>query len=270
MRRAFAWGVNAYPTAPLQGCVNDVKDLAEYLMVYQGWQPEEIRLLTDERATKHEIIQRLAWLVSDLQPGDVALYHESRHGAKVATRKPDSGEIDGYDEVACPVEFDWSPETYIVDDSFLGFMAAVPDGVTFLWISDSCYSGGLSRVMPLAAGKPRRPRSIRQPVDMQWRAMTAERRGMRARKIGGALRNVLLLAACTEDQEASDAYFGWRWNGALTWHLLHLLKKGAEQLPMKDLVKVLAENLRKDGFDQTPELLGSEEAMERAFLQAIV
>jgi hypothetical protein len=268
MRRAFLWGVNNYPTAPLQGCVNDVNDMAEHMRVNLGWQPEEIRILTDERATKDAVIQRLAWLVYGLQPGDVVLYHESRHGAKVAARN-EAGEVDKLDEVAVPYDFDWTPETYIIDDSLLGFMAAVPDGATLLWVSDSCYSGGLSRLMP-ALSRLRTPRAMPLTADMRWRVATAESKGLKTTResanYGDALRNVLLLAACTEDQEASDAFFGFRWNGALTWHLLRLLKTDMADAPMYEVAKVLAEKLLYDGFEQVPMLIGNEAMKQRPFL----
>jgi len=97
--KALLVGINAYPGAPLAGCVNDVTDMAAYLTKEAKFDPAGIRLLVDARATKAEIETRLKWLVKDAKPGDRLVFHYSGHGTQVADRTGD--EIDGLDEVIC-------------------------------------------------------------------------------------------------------------------------------------------------------------------------
>lgn len=144
MNKAFLVGINEYPSAPLRGCVDDIQDMADFLVKDRGFVEDNIRLLVDGRATTSAILERLKWLVSDVREGDQILFHYSGHGAQVPTRSP-HGEVDGLDEVICPVDFDWTDEHLIRDKNFIEIFAAVPKGVTFIWVSESCHSGDLSR-----------------------------------------------------------------------------------------------------------------------------
>ena len=144
MNRALLVGINAYPGNELNGCVNDVKDMADFLVKYCNFQYGDIRLLVDERATTDGIKVRLGWLLNGLRPGDRVLFHYSGHGAQVPTRNP-QGEVDGLDEVICPVDFDWTDDHMIRDKDFHSMFSTIPEGVEFVWVSDSCHSQDLSR-----------------------------------------------------------------------------------------------------------------------------
>lgn len=98
--KALLVGINRYPGAPLAGCVNDIQDMAHFLVNKMHFSPASIRLLADGRATTQAILDRLHWLVADLKAGDRVVFHYSGHGAQVPTRNPE-GEVDGLDEVVC-------------------------------------------------------------------------------------------------------------------------------------------------------------------------
>jgi hypothetical protein len=68
-KRALLVGLNHYPdpTNNLKGCVNDVLMSSQHLQNNYGFAVEDIRLLTDERATTANIRKRLAWLASDMR-----------------------------------------------------------------------------------------------------------------------------------------------------------------------------------------------------------
>ena len=99
MNKALLVGINAYPNCPLRGCVNDITDMANLLVTKFGFKPEEIRLLTDARATTSAILERIKWLAGS-QPGDRVFFHYSGHGAQYPARN-DKSEIDGQYEVIC-------------------------------------------------------------------------------------------------------------------------------------------------------------------------
>ena len=170
MDRALLVGINSYPGAPLAGCLNDVTDMATFLIGQRGFPAESIRLLTDSRATTAAILERLQWLLDGLAPGDRVLFHYSGHGTQIALRD-ESGTVDRMDDAICPVDFDWSEQHMISGVQFKRIFSSVPKGVEFVWISDSCHSGALDRVAP-GSGAPSvaRQRFLAPPADLAWRA----------------------------------------------------------------------------------------------------
>ena len=264
MQRALLVGINEYPSAPLHGCVNDVQDMAEFLVERCGFDMNDVRLLTDARATTQGILERIGWLLTGVRLGDRIFFQYSGHGAQMATRNP-QGEVDGLDEVICPVDFDWSDDHVIRDKDFDRIFSAVPPGVEFVWVSDSCHSGDLSRDIPHPG---RLPRSMPLPADMDWRLRTARKAGLRAlgmRSAGGL--QVALVSGCAAEQTSADAVFSGRSNGALTYYLLQVLKDAASgNSPLAGVVEQVRLLLRNNGFEQIPALEGSEEISDRPFL----
>ena len=268
MNRALLVGINQYPSSPLRGCVNDVVDMANFLVTSCGFVEPDIRLLTDSRATTEGILDRLGWLLTGLRSGDRVLFHYSGHGAQMATRNP-QGEIDGLDEVICPVDFDWSDEHAIRDKDFNRLFSTVPDGVEFVWISDSCHSGDLTRAIP----PPRKifaRKTLIPPADLNWRIQTAGRLTRRALGMvrAGQGPNVALIAGCKDNQESADAEFNGKPNGALTYFLLGELKtpNGLSE-SLTQVVANVFEAVRAGGYSQEPQLEGSDAIKHRGFLQ---
>ncbi len=219
MDRALLVGIIKYPGNALYGCVNDITDMANFLKDKCGFAMNSIRLLTDARATKAAIVERLNLLVNGARPGDRLVFHYSGHGAQMPTRNP-AAEVDKLDEVICPVDFDWSDEHAIRDKDFYKIFATVPDGVEFIWISDSCHSGDLTREFPKL--KPDHyHKTIMPPEDINWRLQTArELIGKKSTKIqtttlARAVKelNVALISGCKSDETSADAQFNKKANG---------------------------------------------------------
>ena len=147
MNRALLVGINNYPSAPLNGCLNDISDMAKFLTTKCEFSPDEVRLLADSRATKSNILERLAWLLTGLHEGDRIFFHFSGHGVQLPARNS-QGEVHGLDEAICPFDFDWTDEHSIRDKEFNNIFASIPRGVDFVWVSDSCHSGDLESGIP--------------------------------------------------------------------------------------------------------------------------
>lgn len=259
MDKALLVGINRYSSAPLAGCVNDVQDMAKWLVATRGFEAGNIRLLTDGRATTKAILERLNWLVGGLKNGDRILFHYSGHGAQVATRAG-SGEVDGKDEVICPVDFDWTDAHMIRDKDFHQLFSDIPAGVIACWVSDSCHSGDLERDMPPVGQQPRR---MVPPEDIAWR-MEATSVPV-STMVSGELPNIALISGCRSDQTSADAHFEGRANGALTHFLLDALRSDPST-PMLQLLLDVRQALSAGGYSQVPQLECPATAVSRPFL----
>lgn len=267
MDKALLVGINRYPAAPLRGCANDISDMADFVVKRCGFAMNDVRLLADERATTSEILERLNWLVDGVSPGDRILFHYSGHGAQMATRDH-QGEIDGLDEVICPVDFDWTDGHVIRDKDFSRIFASVPAGVEFVWISDSCHSGDLSKDFPPDGALWK---SFPTPIDIQWRIDTAKAVGLEAltfRSAGLKPSSVALISGCQSDQTSADATFDGRPNGALTYYLLKVLQsQNALDLPLDQVIEATKKEMAKTGkYRQIPGIEGSPEIIKKPFL----
>jgi len=90
-QRALLVGINKYKMAnsDLSGCVNDVTNIRDGLIKFFGFTIDDIRVITDDRATKKAIMERLTWLVKGAKAGDRMLFHFSGHGSQVRDREGD-------------------------------------------------------------------------------------------------------------------------------------------------------------------------------------
>jgi hypothetical protein len=259
MNRAFLVGINAYPGQPLNGCVNDVNDMADFLVKNCGFQPSDIRLLVDSRATTDNIKERLSWLTSGAAKGDRLLFHYSGHGALFPERD-NNGDIVAVHDCICPVDFDWTREHALFDDDLRAIIDVVPTDTEFIYVSDSCNSGDLTRVM-----RQYRPKYFQPPADIAWRLRTA-------RSLGTAQSEIPhdrcgLISGCKSDQESADAVFNNRPNGALTYYLLNTLKQSnALSVPLTSLVAGLDTTLNQNGYTQQPQLRGPDSITGKGFL----
>ena len=245
--------------------------MADFLVSKCNFSHDDIRLLTDQRATAKSILDRLGWLLNGIRKGDRIFFHYSGHGAQVAARDP-QGQTDRFDEVICPVDFSFDDNsTMIRDKDFVRLFKSVPAGVEFDWVSDSCFSGGLTRAMvalPSNVTAMKRKTFI-LPVDIQWRNQSAEAANIRPLGMKGAAQqlNVALISGCTATQESADADIGGRYNGALTYYLLSVLKgSNGLRAPLTQIVKTVVQDLVKARFTQNPELLGSRGIGKKPFL----
>ena len=167
-RRALLIGINNYPdpASRLEGCVNDVFLMSSVLQE-SGFDPEEIRIVLDERATTQGIMERLHWLLAGVRDGDQRMLFYSGHGAKIPGYDV-KDEPDHVDECLVPYDFDWSPAHAILDNQFCELYSQLPYGSYFVAMFDCCHSGGITR----DAGP--RVRGVTPPDDIRHRALRWE------------------------------------------------------------------------------------------------
>ncbi|MEP6699190.1 MAG: caspase family protein [Verrucomicrobiota bacterium] len=165
-KRALLVGINNYPNADdrLEGCVNDVFKMSATLQQI-GFDPENIRVLLDERATAAAIRERFAWLLEDPQPGDQRVFFYSGHGAQIPDYNSDEI-VDHTDETFVPYDFDWNDQsTHLTDDSFSDLYAQLPYETAFVVFLDCCHAGGMTR----AGGA--KVRGLNPPDDIRHRML---------------------------------------------------------------------------------------------------
>jgi hypothetical protein len=250
--KALLVGINAYPNPSnnLRGCINDIVDMENFIASKNKvYQKENIKTLTDSRATKKSILDHLNWLLLGASAGDQILFHYSGHGAQLPSQSP-SIEQDGLDEIICPYDFrgEDAAGTAISDKEFAKIFAAIPMGVHFVWISDSCHSEDLSRKQHLSADTRFRrfnhapQHSVSSPVSSLSAAPIP---------LHGAL-----LSGCASHQLSADAYINNRFNGAFTHYLIKNLIQYGQDASMQEIVKYVNMDLMDNDYDQNPQSEG--------------
>lgn len=216
-------------SAALSGCENDARAMAE-LATAQGFSPTP---LLGGEATVARVLAILRETADKAIPGQTVLVTFSGHGASLADRKGRDEEPDQRDEAWCLFD------GLLLDDEIHDRMCAFPSGVRILVVSDSCFSGSVTRGAPavphVAPPQPaRRDGTIARPKRLpRPRARTlarthadvyqARRDGLATTARDRTAASVLLLAACADLETASDGDP----HGHFTAALLEAWDKGA-------------------------------------------
>ena len=150
--RALLIGIGTYRDLPeemfLHGPKNDVKAMQALLTGPLAFQPEAIRILADEKATRQAMLAAMQeWLVAGTEPGDRAYLYFSGHGLQVKDTGGD--EEDGMDEAISSFDIkaddaDWS--NVILDDELEAVLEKLKGRAVTLVI-DACHSGTISRAL---------------------------------------------------------------------------------------------------------------------------
>ncbi len=264
-RRALLVGINDYKgISDLQGCLNDVTNMRDILRTFLGFTNAEIRVLTDSRASKANILYRLRWLVTGAKPGDFLVFHYSGHGSQVRDRNGDELS-DGMDELICPWDMSWDG-TYITDDDLNAVFSALPSGVLLEVFLDSCNSG-----TGLRAGEFGRPpelgaadaanavrnRYLAPPLDIVCRSEGEEDALQKKRLIRGTGKtrvHHILWAGCQDNQTSADAFIGGSYNGAFTYYFCKTMRETGGRLSRAEILSRLRSALRRNGYSQIPQL----------------
>ncbi|CAE6412347.1 unnamed protein product [Rhizoctonia solani] len=128
----------------LQGCVNDAGRITEFLIRQFGFKKENIIKLTDDAIgsdrlpTKANIVSAMRWLVEDAKADDSLFFHFSGHGGQTEDLSGD--EIDGYDEIIYPLDFEQSGH---IDDDIIHdlIVRPLPRGCRLTALFDCSHSG---------------------------------------------------------------------------------------------------------------------------------
>jgi metacaspase-1 len=261
-KQALLVGINNYNNINnLQGCVNDVTNVRSILKTFFSYSNNDIRVLTDERATKKNILERLEKMVKTAKPGDSLIFHFSGHGSQIRDR--DGDELnDHMDELICPFDMNWD-DGYISDDMLREILDGLTKGVRMEIILDSCHSGTGTRDIlsgsfegfgsDYFAGN----RYTRPPVDIECR-LQGDEDNMKPAKAFSTdeeiILNHILWAGCKDSQTSADAEIDGRYNGAFTYYFCKHIRESRANITRSDLHSRVLNSLSFNRYNQTPQL----------------
>lgn len=265
-KRALCIGINAYPDAPLDGCVADAQRWNEWFQA-TGFQTEPP--LYNENATRDRILSGVRRLIQGSRPGDVIAVQYSGHGTQLPDLDGDEsgGDTPDSDEALVPV--DHRQNGFVIDDDLAEVCRAIPLGVSVTFLMDCCHSGTNTKFLqglpmrPAATAKKRFLLADAQMIATHKRTRAVSRsRGVRSRSLSSRDRSSeILFAACRSDQVAweSDG------QGDFTRAALQVLQPGIGQMTNASFLDRLTAAFGA-AARQTPQLWTDARLREQPFL----
>ena len=248
MKRAVCVGINNYPGIfnDLKGCVNDAKDWSALL---QGL-GFEVSLMLDSQATRQNVKAALQGLVNTTNAGDIAVFTYSGHGTQVV--ESGSDENDPYDEAICLYDGN------VIDDELRVILQGIHSQATLVVISDSCFSGSVTRI----AGENAIPRFIPPSVS------TTGRVARRSFILPEANMPEILISGCSDSEYSYDAEFDGRPNGAMTALALRVIRQNPSAT-YREFHTGLRMLLPSEDYPQSPQLEGSDANKDRRLFEPL-
>ena len=260
-KKALCVGLNKfknYPSATLQGCVNDANDMSKLLRDLLGFQAGDITVLTDAQATKANIINNLKAMVDGAKAGKYTylVFSMSSHGTQVPDLSGD--EPDRADEAFCPHDLaqtgtQWDPNHVILDDELRDLFVQLPSNVLLEVYLDTCHSGtGLKGIDMLL---DRTPRYLPPPSLEAFEQVENKRsRGLRHGLLEKGIVHNILWAACRADQTSADAHIDGGWHGAFTYYFCKEMNACKNALSRSAILTKVRDDLKKGKYTQIPQL----------------
>lgn len=189
--------------------------MKKFLLNTMGFPNASIIVLTEEdldisrTPTRRNIEMALRWLVEGCQSGDSLVFYYSGHASRTVDLSGD--EVDGYDELLCPVDYKTAGK--ISDDEINAMIVhPLPRGAKLHAISDTCFSGTIVDL----------PFMFR----MNWQGAVWEDHRVQYNSYKGTNGGLAVsISACDDHQNSGDTtYFTGESAGALTYTLIHAVE----------------------------------------------
>lgn len=260
-KKALCVGINNfkhYPSAALQGCVNDANDMGKMLKGLLGFQAQDIVKLTDSQATKANIMKNLKEMVNSAKSGKYSylVFSLSSHGTQLPDLSGD--EPDRADEAFCPNDLaqkgnKWDSKYIITDDELRDLFIQLPENVLLEVYLDTCHSGTGLKAIDLLLD--RRPRYLPPPSMGAFQEVDGKRqRGLNKALLEQGITHHILWAACRADQTSADASIGGGWHGAFTYYFCKEMNASKNKLPRSAILDKVRKDLQAGNYTQVPQL----------------
>jgi hypothetical protein len=228
-KKALIIGINYLGTSSaLNGCINDANSIVSYLKEQNF---TNIKMLTDETTTtptRENILHEIKNLLETSTKNDTLFIYYSGHGSNTLDRNGD--ELDGYDELIVPLDFN-----YIKDDEIKTIINTYGKSDTnLIALFDSCNSGTALDLKYQILEKLNYD-------DISENTQTAE-----------TTCNAFLISGCRDDQFSLETFINNKPQGVMTWSFLETVRNN-KPLTWRNLVKKMREILKPQSY-QIPQL----------------
>ncbi|MGB3650695.1 MAG: caspase family protein [Rivularia sp. (in: cyanobacteria)] len=274
---ALLVGIDNYaaPVNPLQGCVNDVKAIAQYLetrVKTEGWNLH-LKTLQDSQATRQGIIDGFREHLCQADRNDVALFYYSGHGSQEqAPREFWHLEPDRLDETLVCYDSRLQGGWDLADKELAKLISEVAQKNPHITlILDCCHSGSGSR-------DPLQETAVRQyTTDERLRPLDSfifspeEIRDLIASDKQASGWNLprgkhILFASCQDSETAKEYNADGEHRGAFCHFLTQTLKQTPGNLTYRDLFKRTNALVRSKIKQQSPQLEAIDTKLDQFFL----
>lgn len=261
---ALLVGIDKYasPVTPLEGCVNDVLAIEEYLqsrVKAQGWNLH-LKTLKDSEATRQGIIDGFREHLCQADSNDVALFHYSGHGSQEKA-PPEFWDIEPDKQNETLVCYDSRQQGSwdLADKELAKLISEVAEkNPQIALILDCCHSGSGSRdpfqetaVRENAKDERFRPLDsfilLKEEIDNLIAGEKASGWNLPKGKH-------VLFASCQNTEKAKEFVADGEKRGAFSYFLTETLKKAKGNLTYRDLFKQTNASVRSKYNNQSPQL----------------
>lgn len=259
----------------LNGCIDDVRNIKEFLMSKLGFYEENITLLVDDGSTlfpsKAVIISSLNSIINETKSGDITFIWYSGHGAQISNSESDGG----FDECWCP------PDTiqngnYLTDNQLNSIIKNAPIDSTVFIGSDSCHSGTVfdlkyiaqeisgtdsNRSIDSLRGRTSLPsdhfeKHLKSSLNQNFVSSKELIKNYSMNVLNDSFyletsANIICVSGCQDFDTSADAYENNSPQGAMTWSFLASFDKTTT---LVDLIKNMRTLLNSSGYGQVPQL----------------
>ncbi len=260
---ALLVGINDYKSNPLRGCLSDV-ELQRNLLKYRfGFNKEDIHTLTNEQATRENILQAFEeYLIKQAKPDDVVVFHFSGHGSRINDPDPilvSFVDNTGLNGTLVPID-GLLPPGYpqqggqvkdIMGHTLFLLMASVKSE-NFTAVLDSCFSGGTTRDFRFRSRDGGKNIQV-LPAEKVYQEglltkLNLKRQDFVKRYRAGVAKGIVL-AATDPNQLAADAQLNGFYAGAFTYSLTQYLWQ--QSSTPETAISYLKQQIPKE-YNQTP------------------
>jgi hypothetical protein len=264
-RTALLVGINYRDTEnELNGCYNDVVNVAHYLRTVLGYAPGAIGVLTDGNRgstfpasvapTRQNILAGMAALVAGMVAGDEAVFHFSGHGTLV--RDTNGDEVTGLDSCLCPLDYNAPASAgggVITDDELRALLVnRVPRGARLYVILDCCHNGTGCDMRYKYEDFSVLLRPTPVPV---WRT---QQKAFANGKYAVTAGEVYMISGCRDEQTSADAYINNAFAGALTYAVFAILRANQANIraySWSSLLRDVRHFMRVNRYTQVPQVM---------------
>ena len=216
----------------LSGCNNDMLLAGNYIPDFQ------LRQFQDSQVLRKTFRDQVLYAKQNAVYGDTIIVAYSGHGSYVKDIHGD--EPDGVDETL------YLYDGNFIDDETQELLKDIPEGVMFVLILDSCFSGNKprdinnkSRFMP--------PKKCLPSYNRIKKAITA-------------MSNVIVFSACAENETSADALINGQWNGAFSYYFWNCLNR---EFTYRKWFEQVCLYLPNKNYNQHPTIEGSDELLDK-------